>query len=597
MPTAPSLNSIAGVYWDKRNEGLLSGMRNHQQFLRNIGASLLLFFSFLIILVMTINANINLRTTVRLMEQSTHEFLLSSAHALSDYVSIEELHRYHTKEDIYTEDGGFTPEYRDLKDRLVRFADKYHLLYAYFWRPYGDGEIQYIADNDYSEDIATVETFFPLEARSVELIQNKVPITTDFDEYTISWSGLISGVVPVFDKDGNLYCAAGVDISDERIISQRNITRQSYILQIISIIATILTTGALFLLYRKRNEQLNVFNASLRQMVEDETKKVLALHETFGRYLSDDIVKDLLSSPDGLSLGGKKQNITVLFTDIRGFTVISEQLAEEDVVIVLNHYFSVMLEIIHKYRGTMLEFLGDGILAIFGAPVHYDDHVDSAIACALEMQITMEAVNEWNIRNGYPRMEMGVGINSGETIVGNIGAPHSMKYNVIGNTVNLASRIETFSTGGQVLISENSFQAARTKLHLGQTLQVSPKGVKTPVTVYQITGIDAPYFLELEDEDAALTELPEPAALVCYRVKDKQVDAKPLQHYMLSVSATKAVIIARQDEESLEVFENIKMLNSTGAEAFAKVVKKTDKGVILVSFTTSANDFSALAGA
>jgi adenylate cyclase len=272
-------------------------------------------------------------------------------------------------------------------------------------------------------------------------------------------------------------------------------------------------------------------------------------------------------------------------------------LAEEDVVIVLNHYFSVMLEIIHKYRGTMLEFLGDGILAIFGAPVHYDDHVDSAIACALEMQITMEAVNEWNIRNGYPRMEMGVGINSGETIVGNIGAPHSMKYNVIGNTVNLASRIETFSTGGQVLISENSFQAARTKLHLGQTLQVSPKGVKTPVTVYQITGIDAPYFLELEDEDAALTELPEPAALVCYRVKDKQVDAKPLQHYMLSVSATKAVIIARRDEESLEVFENIKMLNSTGAEAFAKVVKKTDKGVILVSFTTSANDFSALAGA
>jgi class 3 adenylate cyclase len=563
-----------------------------RQFFRNNIALFMFFLSSFIILFLSINANINLQHTVRLMEVSIQEFLLASANALSGHVSIEELDKYHKAGDIYTAEGEFTPEYRALKDRLVKFAGEYQVLFAYFWRPYGAGEIQYIVDNDYSKEACTPETFFPLEDISKELIQNKVPVATNLDEYTISWDGLISALVPVRDQDGNLCCVAGVDISDERIISQRNATRQRYILQVIAIIATICASGIMFFLYQQKIRQLNIFNTNLQQMVEEETKKVLALNETFGRYLSDEIVKDLLDKPDGLSLGGRKQNITIMFSDIRGFTAMSEQMGVEDAVTMLNHYFSDMVDVIHKYRGTVIEFLGDGILAIFGAPVAYENHPDSAIACALEMQLAMDDVNEWNIKNRYPLMEMGIGLNSGETIVGNIGSTKSMKYNVIGSNVNLASRIESFSTGNQVLISENTYRLAKAELRVAQTLEVSAKGLKEPIMVYQIEGIGAPYFLEIKNNEIPLTRLPAPVPVVCYRIDGKRVEIVQMRYYVLSISVAKAIIIPESGEKPLEVFENIKMVNSAGDEVFAKIIRKSNEGVIGLRFTTDAGDFT-----
>jgi class 3 adenylate cyclase len=564
---------------------------NPSQFFKNNFALMLFVLSSFIVLFLSINANINLRRTVRLMEQSTQEFLLAGAWALSDYVSVEELESYQTEEDIYTPEGELVPEYRDLKERLADFAEQYQVLYAYFWRPYGNDQIQYIVDNDYSENICTPATFFPLEDLSKELIEDRVSITTHFDEYTITWDGLLSALVPLFDDKGNIIAAAGVDISDERILSQRDATRRRYMLQVAAVTATILASGIMFFLYRQKIQQLNVFNANLQVMVEEETKKVLALNETFGRYLSDEIVKDLMDTPDGLSLGGKKQNISVLFSDIRGFTSMSEQMDVENAVTMLNHYFSVMVDVIHKYRGTVIEFLGDGILAIFGAPVAYENHPDSAVACALEMQIAMDEVNEWNMKNRYPLMEVGVGINSGESIVGNIGSPKSMKYNVIGSNVNLASRIESFSTGGQIFISDNTFGLIKPELRIGQSLEVTPKGLREPITLYQVEGIGAPYFLELRNNEPPLTRLPDPAAIICYRIDDKRVEILKLHYYLLSVSIAKAVIIPEKGEEALEVFENIKIVNSAGDEVFAKLIRKSSEGVIIVRFTSDAGNF------
>jgi class 3 adenylate cyclase len=562
-----------------------------RQFFRNNIALVMFLISSSVVLFLSFNANTNLRRTVRLMELSTQEFLLASAHALANYVSVEELDKYHGPGDIYTGEGEFVPEYRALKDRLMEFVEQYQALYAYFWRPYGEGEIQYIVDNDYSEDVCTPETFYPLEDLAREIIQNGVPAATRFDEYTISWDGLISGLVPVYDRNGNLYCVAGVDISDERFISQRNATRLRYILQVAAIAATIFASGLMLFLYRQKIRQLNVFNTGLQQIVEEETKKVLALNETFGRYLSDEIVKDLLDKPDGLSLGGKKQNITIMFSDIRGFTAVSEQMRVEDAVTMLNHYFSNMVDVIHKYRGTVIEFLGDGILAIFGAPVAYENHPDSAVACALEMQLTMDDVNNWNIKNRYPLMEMGIGLNSGETIVGNIGSTKSMKYNVIGNNVNLASRIESFSTGNQVLISENARGLVKAELQIAQTLEVSAKGMKEPITVYQIDGIGAPYFLEIKNNEIPLDRLPAPVPVLCYRIDDKRVEIVQMRYYVLSVSVAKAIVIPESGVKPLELFENIKMVNSLGDEVFAKVIRKSNEGVMGLRFTTDAGGF------
>jgi class 3 adenylate cyclase len=561
-----------------------------RQIIRNNRALFLFFLSSIVVLFLSINANINLQRTVRLMELSIHEFLLSSANALAAYVSIEELDGYHGGGDVYTAEGEFTPAYRDLKDRLAEFAERYDVLYAYFWRPYGNDRIQYIADNDYSEDVCTPETFFPLENISRELLEEGIPVTTHFDEYTLSWDGLLSGIVPVFDGQGNLYGAAGVDISDERILTQRNATRQRYILQVIASIAIIVSSGIMFLLYRQKIRQLNVFNTNLQQMVEEETRKVLALNETFGRYLSDEIVKDLLDTPDGLSLGGRKQHISIIFSDIRGFTAMSEQMGVEDAVTMLNHYFSVMVDVIHKYRGTVIEFLGDGILAIFGAPVAYENHPDSAVACGLEMLLAMDEVNEWNIKNRYPLLEIGMGINSGETIVGNIGSPKSMKYNVIGTSVNLASRIESFSTGNQVLISEQTCRLVKAELRVTQTLEVSVKGLREPITVYQIEGIGAPYYLEIKYNEIPLNRLPAPAPVICYRIDDKRVEVVQMRYYLLSISVAKAISIPESGENSLEVFENVKVVNAAGDEVFAKVIRKSNEGVIVLRFTTNAGD-------
>jgi adenylate cyclase len=565
-----------------------------KQFLINIvknNLALVLFFlSSIVVLLLSINANLNLRLTVKIMEQSTQEYLLAAASALSEYVSIEELDRYHTEEDTVGPDGEFLPEYRALKDRLIKFAEKYGVLYAYFWRPIDEIKSQYIVDNDYSEDMCTPGSIVETDFLGKEVIQGRAA-ATNLEEYTEGWSGLISGVAPVYDENGNFYCAAGVDISDERILAQRNATQSRYIFQTIAIVVTIIASFSMFMLYRQKIKLLNIFNNNLKEMVEEETQKVLALHETFGRYLSDEIVKDLLESPEGLALGGKKQHITILMSDIRGFTHLSEQMRVEDAVTMLNHYFSVMVDVINKYNGTLIEFLGDGILAIFGAPVTYEAHPDSAVACAMEMQLAMEEINRWNVRNNFPELEIGIGINTGETIVGNIGSAKAMKYNVIGNNVNLVSRIETYSTGGQIIISESTYKNVQSELRVVQFMEVLPKGVTAPIKVYQIDAVGTPYNLELKDLDKPLIQLQTPLPVSIYRIDEKQVDNKPMHYFMLSVSEEKAIVIAGKDESSLEVFDNIKLINPKEAETFAKVIRKSSEGVFIMRFTAASKDF------
>ena len=334
-------------------------------------------------------------------------------------------------------------------------------------------------------------------------------------------------------------------------------------------------------------------NKNLHKMVEDETHKVLALHETFGRYLSDEIVKDLLESPQGLSLGGKKQNITVLICDIRNFTMLAENMRVEDAVQMLNHYFGVMVDVIHKNKGTVIEFLGDGVLAIFGAPVHYENHADFAVACALEMQIAMDMVHHFNAEHGFPKFGIGIGINTGETIVGNIGSPKVMKYNVIGQSVNLASRIEGYSTASQVLISDSTRLAVKAPLHIEQVFEVHPKGVQGALKVYHIDSIGKPFSLALISSEESLKRLETPVAVVCYKVKHKAVVQVEQHYFLLSVSPHKAIMLPAKTDIVLGEMDTIKLVSRTKHEAFAKVVKRTEQGTLIIRFTSAAKEFIA----
>jgi class 3 adenylate cyclase/FixJ family two-component response regulator len=344
-----------------------------------------------------------------------------------------------------------------------------------------------------------------------------------------------------------------------------------------------------------QQRELQNFNDNLQKMVEEKTQKVLELHETFGRYLSDEIVKHLLESPEGLSLGGTKRFITILMSDIRGFTLISEKMKVENVVTMLNHYFGIMVEVIHRYNGTIIEFIGDAILAVFGAPVDDPSHADKAVACAIAMQMAMEQVNRWNKENNFPHLEMGVGINTGETIVGNIGSPKAMKYNVIGSNVNLCSRVESYSIGGQVLLSEFTVKAVQAPMNVVQTFEVNPKGVQEPILIYNINAIKEPFNLALVAEEVPLTIFEKPLPALCYRIQDKQVEKTPLQYSITAISEKEARIVPQAGAAAIDLFDNIKLcFSGREGEVLAKVTAHSED-TFTAHFTTDATAFYEVA--
>ncbi len=232
-----------------------------------------------------------------------------------------------------------------------------------------------------------------------------------------------------------------------------------------------------------------------------------SIRQTFGRYLTDEVVAKLLESPEGLKLGGQRQKITILTSDLRGFTALSEQLSPEEVVSILNIYLKSMLEVIAQYQGTIDKFMGDGILVLFGAPTVRADDAKRAIACAVAMQLAMMEVNKELERLGFPSLQMGIGINTGECVLGNIGSEQHTEYTVIGREINLAFRIEAYTTSSQILISEATLQeVGRSLLRIDGYKQVQTKGVKEAIAIYEVGGIGDEYnlFLPKEEEDFLL---------------------------------------------------------------------------------------------
>lgn len=218
--------------------------------------------------------------------------------------------------------------------------------------------------------------------------------------------------------------------------------------------------------------------------------------ETFGSYLSDEIVDTILKK-GGLRIKGEKRRATILMADLRGFTSISERLPATDVVAMINIYLETMTEIIQKYQGTIDEFIGDAILVIFGAPILRPDDPRRAVACAVEMQSAMTSVNDRNRQAGYPEVALGIGINTGEVVMGNIGSQRRIKYAVVGRAVNLTARIESYTVGGQIFISESTLYECGDILRIDSAMKVMPKGVKKPLTIHEVGGIGGDFQLFL----------------------------------------------------------------------------------------------------
>ena len=318
------------------------------------------------------------------------------------------------------------------------------------------------------------------------------------------------------------------------------------------------------------------------------------IRKTFGRYVTDEVVTNLLESAEGLKLGGERRKITLLTSDVRGFTAISERLNPEEVVKVLNFYLSKMADVITAYRGTIDEFMGDGILVLFGAPKSRKNDTERAVACAVAMQLEMISVNQQLIEWSLPPLEMGIGINTGEVVVGNIGSEKRTKYGVVGNQVNLTYRIESYSTGGQILVSESTFNEVCSRIQVVGKNQVQPKGVKQPITIYEVGGISGKYNLFLQQEKEVFLPLRQPVSVNYTILEGKHVGENVFQGHIVELSAKCAKISSCQAERDCVPLPltNIK-LNLTWADStltsediYAKVLEEpADVGSFYIRFT------------
>ena len=230
--------------------------------------------------------------------------------------------------------------------------------------------------------------------------------------------------------------------------------------------------------------------------LEDQYRQQLERNEafiraTFGRYVSDEIVANLLEQPEGLSLGGDLREVTILMSDIRQFSTICENLAPENVMKLLNTYLGTMSDIIMAHQGTVDEFIGDGILAIFGAPISREDDTERAVRCALEMQAAVATINREYAAAGLPEVKMGIGVNTGSVVAGNIGSEKRSKYGIVGHHVNLTARIEERTAGGEILVSQATLDKLPAGFSTGRSEQVKVKGIAENVDIIQITGVSA----------------------------------------------------------------------------------------------------------
>jgi adenylate cyclase len=343
--------------------------------------------------------------------------------------------------------------------------------------------------------------------------------------------------------------------------------------------------------FNSMTQQLKDSYEALVSLNKELDRRNQFIRKTFGRYTSDEIVDAILDAPTGLKLGGEKREVTLLMSDVRGFTALAERLEATEVVAILNHYLSVMVEIIQQSGGNIDEIIGDAILVIFGAPLAVPDAASRAVRCTLEMQTAMCGVNEYNLRRGWPEIEIGIALHTGDVVVGNIGSTRRSKYAVVGQPVNLTARIESFTVGGQVLVSPALMLAAGPGLILGQTVEVHAKGMQEALRCRELLGHEDFPELVLDQQETSCKVLAEPQPLHYIRLTGKHLDEQIQPATLVGLSHRRGVL---ETCAPLPPYANILLrLSSSKAddevlELYAKVILTIDaaENRYLVHFTS-----------
>ncbi|MDX2228048.1 MAG: adenylate/guanylate cyclase domain-containing protein [Leptolyngbyaceae cyanobacterium bins.349] len=303
------------------------------------------------------------------------------------------------------------------------------------------------------------------------------------------------------------------------------------------------------------------------------------MRQTFGRYLTNEVATELLETREGLKLGGEKCKVTVLISDLRGFSAISERVKPETAVKIINQYLEVMIDIVNQYKGILNEVVGDGLFIFFGAPIQRDDDAQRAIACAIAMQLAMKNINAELAKLDLPALAMGIGLHTGDVLAGNIGSERRAKYTIIGSNVNLASRIEAYSVGGQILASQATIKDAGAIVRVDQYLQVQLKGFAETFKLYELGGIGGQFNLCLPKDEDVLVQLHQVIPIQWMLLEGKHVTNEKLQGQIVQLSPISAVIRSHQP---VELLANIKFNLETNnkkasglGDVYAKIVQQS----------------------
>ena len=239
-------------------------------------------------------------------------------------------------------------------------------------------------------------------------------------------------------------------------------------------------------------DELGTLTESFNQMARSLREKEM-IKRAFTRYVAREVVEEVLKDPSQLMLTGERREVTVLFCDIRGFTPMAERLPPEQVVSLLNEFYTLMIETTFKHDGTLDKFLGDAVMAVYGAPIAHPDHAVRAVRTAIDMRNSIAVLNERRATQGKMPIGIGIGLSLGEVVAGTVGTEDRMEYTVIGDSVNLAARlVDNARPAGRILISQRTYEAVRDVVDVKGLGPLKVKGKEEEVEVYEVVSLAVP---------------------------------------------------------------------------------------------------------
>ncbi len=285
---------------------------------------------------------------------------------------------------------------------------------------------------------------------------------------------------------------------------------------------------------------------------------------------------ELISDATGDNRESEQKQVTILLADLRGFSAMSEKHTAKELIDLLNRHFHKMSEIILHYGGTIDKFMGDSVMALFGAPSSSEDDLERALACAVEMQIAMDDVNATNKALGLPNIYMGIGLNTGNVVAGNLGSKLHSEYTVIGNEVNLTSRIEAHSLRGQIMLSESTYDLAEDFVTIGSINDVLVKGRSQSVRLYELLSTSRPKLLKVPQRELRKS----PRIAIKMPLKFQTIAGKTVQpeEYKgvinnISYNGMMAVLpMPMQPSTEIKIHFNLSLMSERTSEVYAKIL-------------------------